>query len=245
MSLDRRRLGAGPRSFLALVVGLSLFAAPRVARAQLLACQPGEPEVRALDFKGNRALKDDDLLQIIATTTSSFTKRAFRFFGEKRCLDREELARDIARVKLYYRMRGYWEAQVDTAVTRHGNGGVNVTFIVVEGLPIRLTTLRITGLDSVENRNAILGGLDTTVGGAYDEIRLTALADTIGTRLLDNGYPGAKIAVGHDVVRDARTSAYYIDVDPGHLARIGQVRIVVDSTRGGQKISSRTPSLVA
>jgi hypothetical protein len=32
MSLDRRRLGAGPRSFLALVVGLSLFAAPRVAR---------------------------------------------------------------------------------------------------------------------------------------------------------------------------------------------------------------------
>lgn len=240
MSLDRRRLRAGPRSVFALVAGLSLIAAPRVARAQLLACQPDEPEVRALRFNGNKALRDDDLLQIIATTTSSFTKRAFRLFGEKRCLDREELARDIARVKLYYRMRGYWEAQVDTAVTRHGNGGVNVAFNVVEGLPIRLTTLRITGLDSVQNRKPILGGLDTTVGGPYDEIRLTALADTIGTRLLDNGYPGAKIAVGHDVVRDARTSAYYIDVDPGHLARIGEVRVVVDSTRGGQQISSRT-----
>lgn len=240
MSLDRRRARVGPLSFATLLLGLSLVAMPRAARAQLLACQPGEPEVRALDFKGNRALKDADLSQIVATTTSSFTRRAFRFFGEKRCLDREELARDIARVKLYYRMRGYWEAQVDTVVRRRGNGGAAVTFNVVEGPPIRLTTLRITGLDSVVNRRAILGGLDTTVGGPYDEIRLTALADTIGTRLLDNGYPGAKIAVGHDVVRDARTSAYYIDVDPGRLARIGQVKVVVDSTRGGQKISSRT-----
>jgi len=239
MSLDRRRVRAGPRSTFALLLGLSLFAAPRAARAQLLACQPGEPEVRALDFKGNHALKDDDLSQIVATTTSSFTRRAFRFFGEKRCLDREELGRDIERVKLYYKLRGYWEAQVDTVVKRRGNG-VAVTFDVVEGPPIRLTTLRISGLDSVVNRNAILGGLDTTVGGPYDEIRLTALADTIGTRLLDNGYPGAKIAVGHDVVRDARTSAYYIDVDPGHLARIGAVKVVIDSTRGGQKISSRT-----
>ena len=239
MSLDRRRSRAGTLSTFALLLGLALAATPNDARAQLLACQPGEPEVRALDFKGNKALRDNDLSQIVATTTSNFTRRAFRFFGEKRCLDHEELGRDIARVKLYYKLRGYWEAQVDTVVKRRGNG-VAVTFNVVEGLPIRLTTLRITGLDSVVNRNAILGGLDTTVGGAYDEIRLTALADTIGTRLLDNGYPGAKIAVGHDVVRDARTSAYYIDVDPGHLARIGAVKVVIDSTRGGQKISSRT-----
>lgn len=238
MSGFRRCWRAGPLSFVA-IAGIAL-AAPRAAWAQLLACRPGEPEVRSLVFNGNRALKDDDLAQIIATTTSSFTRRAFRLFGEKRCLDREELARDIARVKLYYRMRGYWEAQVDTTVKRRGNNGVNVAFNVVEGLPIRLTTLRISGLDSVVNRNAILGGLDTTTGGPYDEIRLTALADTIGTRLLDNGYPGARIAVGHDVVRDARTSAYYIDVDPGHLARIAEVRVVVDSTRGGQKISSRT-----
>ena len=239
MSLDRRRSRAGHHSFFALLLGLSLAAAPEAARAQLLACQPGEPEVRALDFRGNRALRDNDLTQIVATTTSSFARRAFRFLGEKRCLDREELGRDIARVKLYYKLRGFWEAAVDTVVTRRGNG-VGVTFHIVEGPPIRLTTLRISGLDSVLNRNAILGGLDTTVGGPYDEIRLTALADTIGTRLLDNGYPGAKIAVGHDVVRDARTSAYYIDVDPGHLARIGAVKVVIDSTRGGQKISSRT-----
>jgi outer membrane protein assembly factor BamA len=190
-SIDRRRWVTGPLSSLILLLGLSLAIVPRAAGAQLLACQPGEPEVRALDFKGNHALRDDDLSQIIATTTSSFTRRAFRFLGEKRCLDREELARDIARVKLYYKLRGYWEAQVDTTVKRRGNEGVAVTFNIVEGLPIRLTTLRIDGLDSVENRHAILGGLDTTTGGPYDEIRLTALADTIGSRLLDNGYPGA------------------------------------------------------
>ena len=56
MPLDRRRVRAGPRVLFALLVGLSILAAPRLARAQLLACQPGEPEVRKLDFKGNRAL---------------------------------------------------------------------------------------------------------------------------------------------------------------------------------------------
>lgn len=239
MSGHRRCWRAGMLPFVGLSA-LSIAVAPRMLLAQLIACRPGEPEVRALGFNGNRALRDDDLSQIIATTTSSFARRAFRFFGEKRCLDREELGRDIARVKLYYRMRGFWEAQVDTVVRRRGNSGVAVAFNVVEGPAIRLMTLRISGLDSVNDSRAILGGLDTTVGGPYDEIRLTALADTIGTRLLDNGYPGARIAVGHDVVRDGRTSAYYIDVDPGRLARIGEVRVVVDSTRGGQKISSRT-----
>ena len=183
--LDNRRCwraGSLPWALASLVVLLFAFA-PRLAHAQLLACQPGEPEVRALTFNGNKALRDDDLSQIVATTTSSFARRAFRFFGEKRCLDREELGRDIARVKLYYRMRGFWEAQVDTAVKRRGNSGVAVVFNVVEGLPIRLTTLRVSGLDSVNDRRAILGGLDTTVGGHYDEIRLTELADTIGTRL--------------------------------------------------------------
>ena len=228
------------RAAIVALFALLLLAAPGVARAQLLACQPGEPEVRKLDFKGNHALSDDDLSQIVATTTSSFTRRAFRFLGEKRCLDREELARDIARVKLYYRQRGYWEAQVDTVVTARGKSGVNVTFTVDEGAPIRLTSLRISGLDSVANRRAILGGLDTTARGPYDEIRLTTLADTIGSRLLDNGYPGARISVGHDVATDTRTASYYIDVDPGHLARIAEVRIVVDSTQGPQKIRSRT-----
>ena len=240
MEHHRRCWRAGPLTILSILLGALMALVPRTARAQLLACRPGEQEVRSLDFKGNKALHDDDLSQVIATTTSSFARRAFRFLGEKRCLDHEELGRDIARVKVYYRMRGYWEAQVDTAVKGRGNGGVAVTFNVIEGRPIRLTTLRISGLDSVADRRAILGGIDTTTGGPYDEIRLTALADTIGTRLLDNGYPGARIAVGHDLVREERTSAYYIDVDPGHLARIGQVRIVIDTTQGRQKISSRT-----
>ncbi|HEX2781827.1 MAG TPA: BamA/TamA family outer membrane protein [Gemmatimonadaceae bacterium] len=235
--MARQRWRTGLVAFLVSLV----LAAPRIAGAQLLACQSGDAEVRKLDFQGNHAFSDDHLSQIVATTTSSLTRRIFRrWVGQERCLDRDELARDIARVKLYYRQRGYWEAQVDTIVTQRGKRAVGVTFTVVEGEPIRLTTLRITGLDSVVNRRAILGGLDTTAHGPYDEIRLVALADSIGSRLLDNGYPGARISVGHDVATDARTAAYYIDVDPGHLARIAEVRVVVDSTRGGQKIRART-----
>ena len=237
----RRSLRQRWRAAIVALLAPFLLALPGVARAQSLGCQAGEPEVRKLTFRGNAALSDGDLSQVIATTTSSLARRIFRYWvGQERCLDRDELARDIARLKLYYRQRGYWEAQVDTQVTPRGKRGVNVAFDIVEGPPIRLTSLRITGLDSVVNREAILGGLDTSVGGPYDEIRLTTLADTIGSRLLDNGYPGARISVGHDVATDTRTASYYINVDPGHLTRIAGVRVVVDSTHGAQKIRSRT-----
>jgi len=240
MVVERRGRRAG--RLLTPLVALLVFAAvPSSARAQSLACRPGDPEVRSLRFDGNRAFPDGELSQIVATTTSSFWRRTFRIIGRKTCLDREELARDVVRLRLYYRKRGYRHARVDTAVAPHGKDGVDVAFRIVEDKPIVLTALRITGLDSVLDRRAILRGLDTSAGRAFDEFRLSALSDSIATRLLDNGYPSSRLLQGFDVDTVAWTATYDITVDPGKLARIGEVRVVVDTTRGEkQKIRSRT-----
>lgn len=225
--------------FVALLV-LSV-ALPGRASAQDLTCHPGDKEVRSLDFRGNRAFPDNELSQIVATTTSSLARRTLRLFGEKRCLDRTELARDIVRLRLYYRKRGYRQAQVDTVVTPRGGSGVDVAFTIDEGAPIILTSLRITGLDSVAGRDAILRGLDTSSGGPFDEFRLQALADSINARLLDNGYPAAELLKSFEVDTVDWRASYEITVDPGRLARIGEVRVVVDTSRGEpQKIRSRT-----
>lgn len=237
MPAERRCAG-----WLVPIVALLLAAlVPARGVAQDLACRPGDREVRSLDFRGNRAFPDGELSQIVATTTSSLARRTVRVFGEKRCLDRTELARDLVRLKLYYRKRGYRQAQVDTLVTPRGGDAVGVAFLIDEGQPVVLTSLRVTGLDSVADRRAILAGLDTTAGGPFDEFRLQALADSINSRLLDNGYPGAQLLKSFDVDTVARRASYEITVDPGKLARIGDVRIVVDTSRGeAQKIRSRT-----
>jgi outer membrane protein assembly factor BamA len=240
MVVKRRDRRAG-RLFTPLVALLLFLAAPSFARAQAPSCRPGDAEVRSLHFNGNKAFPDGELSQIVATTTSSFWRRTFRIIGRKTCLDRDELARDVVRLKLYYRKRGYRHAKVDSIVTPHGKDGVDVAFDIVENQPIALTALRITGLDSVLDRRAILRGLDTSSGGAFDEFRLSALSDSIANRLLDNGYPSARLLQGFDVDTVAWTATYDITVDPGKLARIGEVRVVVDTSRGEkQKIRSRT-----
>lgn len=227
-----------PRSLLVAALALAV---PAAGGAQDTSCRPGDPEVRSLAFSGNRAFGDGELSQIVATTASSWWRRTFHFSGTRRCLVRDELARDQLRIALYYQKRGYWKARVDTVVTPRGDDAVGVRFDIVEGEPIRLAELRISGLEGLQGREAILQGLDLSSGGPFDEFRLEALRDSIYARLLDNGYPGAVLLRSFDIDTIAQRATYDIEVNPGRLARIEDVVVVVDTTRGEpQRIRSRT-----
>ena len=229
------------RPLRSLVLASLLLAVPALARAQDTSCRPGEPEVRSLSFGGNRAFSDADLSQIVATTESNWWRRTFRAGGTKHCLVRDELARDQLRIALYYQKRGYWKAEADTVVVPRGDGAVAVHFEIREGEPIRLAELRISGLDGVQGREAILRGLDLSSGGPFDEFRLEALRDSLYARLLDNGYPGAILLRSFDIDTIAQRGTYDIEVNPGRLARIEDVVVIVDTARGEpQRIRSRT-----
>ena len=90
-------------------------AAPAPLRAQDLICDRGDQEVRALEFRGNRAVSDDDLALRVRTTPSSWGRRNLHlWFAEKRCLNHDELPRDVFRLKQYYRERGFNAAKIDT-----------------------------------------------------------------------------------------------------------------------------------
>ena len=92
-----------------LAVALFL-AVPAAAGAQDLECDPGDVRVDDLEFRGNETFPDDELEAAIATTPSSFWRRIGLFFGAQRCLDRVEFQRDVLRLRLFYRQRGFYEA---------------------------------------------------------------------------------------------------------------------------------------
>src|ERR671916_3009247 len=112
-------------------------ASPDALRAQDLACDPGDREVRWLDFEGNRAFSDRELAVKIYTTPSSVTRRATRIFGTRRCLDSRALRTDVLRLQTFYRTKGYYDAKVDTLLTGLGSTSVGVTFRINEGRPVR------------------------------------------------------------------------------------------------------------
>src|SRR4029078_8649338 len=137
------------RGWMCALLALSPFLLnPQRASAQDTSCETGEQEVRSLKFTGNSAFTDTDLSKIIVTTASPFARTVLHLtFTLRRCLDRNELPKDRARLVIFYRRRGYPDATVDTAVKASG-GGVEVNFIIHEGVPTRLQSLVFQGLDS-------------------------------------------------------------------------------------------------
>jgi len=208
-----------------LALGLSLLlfgAGPLGAQESLI--------VRKLSFEGNHALSDLALAAAISTTRSSgfATVPIIRLLGlgAKRRFNEQEFRVDVERIRLFYRLNGYLEAQVDTLVRRTEHD-VYITFRLVEGEPVRIRELTFTGLDSVSRPDQVVRDLPLAVGQPLVRMLLTATADTIAERLRDRGYPTASVFLDRREVDSARRVAdLTLRVAPGASAVIGGIRVL-------------------
>lgn len=235
-----RRSSAQPRSLRArtLLLAATLLASLGVtAGAQGGSCEPGDVEVRELAFEGNSAFPARELALRIATTASDWTRRYVGEVGTRRCLDRRELGADVLRLKVFYRRRGYYEAQVDTAVTPVEREAVRVTFTVREGEPVRIDTLLVTGLDSLpaDVRRQVADAVTLRVGDIFDVERVDAILDSVRLRLANNGYPRGDVARSYNVRNAERRASLEMTVIPGARARIAEVRVVAEPVPGRER----------
>lgn len=239
------------RPLVALACLLGALVRPGVLRAQDVACDAGDVEVRSLDIRGNERFSDDELELGIVTTPSSRFRTVppfswLKVFGARRCLDRTELPRDVVRLTLFYRTRGYPDAKVDTLLRYPTRDQVNVTFTVAEGRPMLVDSLRVRGIAELPTASreavarafgtrperptdslaaALVRAIPLRLGRPFDRTLLQASRDTLRRRLRNAGFPDA------DVLRQFRTDAVArrarVDytVVPGPLARIGEVVI--------------------
>jgi outer membrane protein assembly complex protein YaeT len=203
-----------------------------------LSAQEPQRVVRRLEFRGNQAISDEVLAAAIATTNSSWFARAWPVrwlgLGAKRYFDEQEFRRDVVRLDVLYKRSGYPDALIDTLVRRTPED-VYIAFVLTEGEPIRVTSLRITGLDSLPPRGRQLAVQDLPLhqGDPFNRYIMQATADTITRRLRDHGYPTATVFTGFEVNKDARTASVTLDVAPGQRAAIGRIRVV-----GAQRIDT-------
>ena len=222
-----------PRPRLATL--LLLLAAP-LARlgAQETSCDRGDVEVRSLEFTGNHRFSDAELGSAVVTTASSWERRVFGFLGAKRCIDRaSDLPRDLLRLVIFYRNRGYSQATVDTVV-RAKPPGIAVTFRIHEGQPVVIDTLTISGLDSVPEQRAVLRGLPVSEGQAFDKPAIEATRDTLERRLRNVGYPTPLVLLSSTSDTAAHSATVTYEIAPGPRARIGRIAVNVTPRNGGE-----------
>jgi outer membrane protein insertion porin family/translocation and assembly module TamA len=225
------------RALLALgfVVAALAVATPATLSAQDIGCDPGDVEVERVSFEGNRAFSDAQLANGLVTTPSSWARRVFRIIGTRRCLDPLEARRDSLRLVVFYRLHGFSDVKVSTAIDSARPAAVAVTFRVQEGEPVILQELSITGLDSVPRAERITAGLPVRLGGRFDQYGVEVARDTMLRRLRDNGYPMAIILRSFFSDTAKRVATLRFDVTTGPRARIGATHITITPRPGAEE----------
>jgi outer membrane protein assembly factor BamA len=211
---------------------------PAALAAQDFSCERGDRELRALRFAGHREFTTLELLAAVATLPSS--RGRLPLLGQRRCLDPAELARDVQRLEVLYRRRGYPEVRVDTLVDTVRADLVDVTFGIVEGPPMRVATLAVRGLDGVDEASAIVEAFPLRAGGLFDRVALEAGRDSIVRQLRNAGWAGAEALLAYTTDERARAAEVEVLAVPGTRARIGTVRILMDSSEGPVRIAEAT-----
>jgi outer membrane protein assembly factor BamA len=214
----------------AAVAGVCGLLSPLLLAATLQAQEP-ERVIRRLDFEGNNAIADQVLAAAISTTNSSWFARAFLLrwlgLGEKRYFDEGEFRRDVIRLHVLYRRSGFPNAGIDTTVRREPEN-VYITFHIKEGEPMVVTSLALTGLDSLPDWLQRIAALDLPLqeGDPFNRYLMQATADSIERRLRDRGYPSATVFSGFEADRTKLTAKVTLEVDPNRRAVIGGVEVV-------------------
>jgi outer membrane protein assembly complex protein YaeT len=226
-----------------------LWLVAALVTAGSLQAQETRRVVRQLNFEGNQAIPDEVLASAISSTNSSWFARNFLFrwlgLGAKRYFDEQEFRRDVVRLGVLYKRTGYADVAIDTLVRREPQN-VFVTFRIKEGEPIRVTSLAVTGLDSIQERGRRLALQDLPLrqGDPFNRFAMQASADSITRRLRDHGFPSARVFSSFASDKEADTASVTLDVDPGGRAVIGPVRVVgatrVDSSLVRKLLVSRT-----
>jgi outer membrane protein assembly factor BamA len=194
--------------------------------------------VRQLGFTGNREFTDVALAASIATQPSSFA--GLPVVGVRRCLDPGEFALDVRRLEALYRRRGFPDVQVDTVVRRRRAGVIDITFTIVEGRPLRVTTLTMLGTDAFPETREAIRDFPLRTGGVFDRGALESGRDSVVRRLRNLGWPQAEALLAYTTNDSARTAAVEVTVVPGVRARLGRIALEVDAGSGKRRIADAT-----
>lgn len=210
------------------------------------AAQEPAPVVRSLAFDGNHAIPDYTLSIAIGTTNSSWFARKWFVrwlgLGEKRYFDPVEFRRDVLRLTLFYRQSGFMEVKVDTLV-RRSRRDIHLRFLITEGPPIVVHSMKVTGLDTIADARDLAVDLPLREGAPFNRFLFQASADSIIARLRNRGYPAAEVFRNYAVDREKRSATVSLDVAPGRYSVFGPIRVEgatkVDTTFIRQLLSTR------
>ncbi len=235
-----RRLG-----WLALAVVASAFAAPSLAAQLLRRDIAPAPEVVSVEFNG--ATKAIDLVELQANIYTEPTQcRSFvwvlfcrltpyRGFEERHYLNRQELKRDVLRIRVFYYREGFREAQVDTTVTQLNDKQVAVRFDIKEGEPTIVTDIAVTYDSTLLTAKKVQQLTLVERGRPLDLFELDSTRIQFQNELWELGYSDALVDTSTVVDQATHSARVQVRLVRNHLTTVGDIVI-----QGVDQVTPRT-----
>ncbi len=199
--------------------------APALAALLLLGCLPRgtmeRPVVRSLRIQGARAVPEKEVVAVLGTQPTA--RYVWPFSPEPQVFDEELFAADRRRVEAFYRSRGHYGAKVVAEPPRVADGLVDLAFRVEEGEPVRVSEVRIEGVEGEPEALARLAKLPLAPGsvfrdGAFDQGRAE-----IQRALKDAGWARAEVEQRAEVDPTAHSARVVYAVKPGRRYLFGNI----------------------
>jgi outer membrane protein insertion porin family len=178
------------------------------------------PRVRIRDvrFEGNGAFTGDQLASKIRSETYLFIFRK----GE---LNREQLDSDVARIRDFYRERGYLDAQVGRRIDlAPEQRNAIVVFVVEEGKQYTVDQVKIEG-NQLFGREQIIEAMPLKVGDVFAADRLKKTQEALDDLYGKLGFTDSRIAVERIFHENEPKVDLVVRVSEGLPHTVGQVTV--------------------
>lgn len=221
-----------------------------------------EKVVRKVRFSGNDNVSTYALETLVRTRTNReflginrftpwyYTWRLLGVGEEPRYLDREVVANDLERIRIFYENLGYLDVEVDSSVVEYRKNRVEVSFLIDEGPVSTINSVSYTGLPDFDDQPKITERFyntsvffssklnDTTFvySGAYRVQELREEQTRIISFLKNQGYASVQRDSVKALVKRLDTDQTSINVlftiNPGKVFTFGDVYISLRGPEG-------------
>ena len=236
-----------PRSFgrMALALLASAFTATSLDAQLVRRDTLPAPEIVSVEFPG--ATDAIDLRELQAniytepTACRSFAIALlcrftpYRGFRVRHYLNRQELKRDVLRIRVFYYREGFREAQVDTTITRVSDRQVAVRFNIVEGAPTVVTDVAVAYDSTLLTPKRVQQLNQVQVGRPIDMFEVDSTRIQFQNELWELGYADALVDTSTVVDQPSHTARVQFRLVKNHLTTVGDVVIA-----GANQVSNRT-----
>lgn len=185
--------------------------------------------ITAFDLEGVRQVSEGELREALATKGPSWLSRLLPG-GEEPLFHSYEFQLDLLRIPKFYRLHGFYRAQVvdhQLAVDDRKHE-VRIRVRIAENEPLHLTRVTLAPKDTSHLPHfwpSLQQDLGLKAGDHVDEARVQLTRQTLLNRFADQGYPFAAIEPELVLSSDQRTAELFFHIDPGRWQQFGAVQI--------------------